>query len=66
MDSCQRTCEDTRDTEFCLRYCDCVLGDLETTDTLDRLLSMSLKKEESDRVTEIAHQCAAEMDAEGK
>jgi uncharacterized membrane protein len=65
MKSCESTCEQTRDNEFCVRYCDCVLGDLEADGTLDGLLSMSLSREENARVTGIAHQCAAKIDAEG-
>lgn len=65
INSCERTCGQTRDKEFCVRYCDCVLGDLEAEGTLEDLLSMSLNRKESAHVTDIAHQCAARIDAEG-
>lgn len=65
MKSCQATCLQTRDKEFCVRYCDCVLGDLEASGALDGLLERRLDRKESDAVTALAHQCAATVDAEG-
>ncbi len=61
--SCERTCQETRDKEFCVSYCNCVLGDLKDAGMLDGLLSMSLSREETSRVTEMAHQCVARIDA---
>lgn len=65
MTSCQATCGQSRDKEFCLRYCDCVLGDLEANSMLQGLLAGSLNREDGYSVTAIAHQCAARIDAEG-
>ena len=65
--SCQRTCEQTRDSPFCTRYCGCMLDALRAEGTLDRLYA-ERNAELSAHISELADMCTAgseETETEG-
>jgi uncharacterized membrane protein len=59
--SCERTCQDTRDAEFCTRYCACMLDTLEK-DTLDALFAGKQTQELRDKVNDSAGYCTADTE----
>jgi uncharacterized membrane protein len=60
--SCEATCEESRDAEFCTRYCVCMLDALERDDSLDRLFAGDQSAELRSRLEASAEQCTVETD----
>lgn len=60
--SCEATCEQTRDAEFCTRYCACMLEKLEQDDSLDQLFAGNESAELRSRIDESAGQCTLMVD----
>jgi len=61
--SCERTCEQTRDADFCARYCDCMLDTLEK-DELGQLFGSAPSPELRAKIEENANLCTARTDGE--
>lgn len=61
--SCEKSCQQTRDAEFCVRYCVCMLDELEK-DGLDQVFSGSTSPELSAKMRENAGFCTAKTDGE--
>ncbi len=59
--SCERTCQDTQNAEFCTRYCACMLDTLEK-DTLDELFAGKQTLELRAKVEDSAGYCTAETE----
>lgn len=64
LSSCQLSCEQTRDTEFCARYCACVLDDLQKDDSFDRFYAGEQSAALTTRVRETTAMCTARSDSE--
>ena len=62
LQSCQRSCEETRDTEFCTRYCVCMIDGLEQGGELDRIMSGDVGAAQRLRVEDLAGICTAATD----
>lgn len=62
LKSCQRSCEQTRDTPFCTTYCVCMLDQLESEDALQRLYGNDQSPELKARVADLAAMCTASTD----
>lgn len=62
--SCQRTCEQTRDSPFCTRYCGCMLDALQGERMLDRLYTEQ-SSDLSAHVSELAGMCTASSEEAG-
>jgi uncharacterized membrane protein len=62
LNSCQVSCEQTRDSAFCSTYCGCMLDELEKDDTLDRLYRADQSPELKAHVSELAGMCTARTD----
>ncbi len=60
--SCERSCGETRDSEFCPRYCGCMLDTLSRENALESIFSGNQSDELRSRVQDIANLCAAETD----
>ncbi len=60
--SCEATCEESRDVEFCTRYCVCMLDALEQDDSLDRLFAGEQSVELRSQLESFAGQCTVETD----
>jgi uncharacterized membrane protein len=60
--SCEATCEESRDVEFCTRYCVCVLDRLEQDNSLDRLFAGDQSAEMRSRLESFAGLCTVETD----
>lgn len=57
--SCEATCQQTRDEAFCARYCECMLGELEMAGDLLKLFSGDEDKKLNERVSGMAVTCTA-------
>lgn len=62
LQSCERTCGEQRDTEFCVRYCVCVLGALERDGTIESFYAGEQSEELSRKAEDAASQCTIETD----
>lgn len=62
MGACTTTCMETRDGDFCPRYCACVLERLDDENRLDDLLAGDQDAETMARLNEIAGICTVETD----
>lgn len=62
LKSCQASCEETRDTEFCSRYCVCMLDALEGEGSLDKLFGADQSPEMQSHISELAGTCTARTD----
>lgn len=62
MDACTATCRETRDGDFCPRYCACVLDRLENENRLDDVFAGDQDAETMARLNEIAGTCTVETD----
>lgn len=62
LKSCQVSCEQTRDTEFCSRYCVCMLDELQKDDSLDRLFAADQSPELKTHVGDTADMCSRRTD----
>lgn len=60
--SCETTCEQTRDAEFCVRYCVCMLDTLEKDDSLNQLFAGNETAELRSRIEESASLCTITAD----
>lgn len=60
--SCEATCQQTRDAEFCTRYCVCMLDKLEQDDSLDQLFAGSESAGLRSRIDASAGQCTLTAD----
>lgn len=60
--SCQVSCEQTRDTAFCTRYCVCMLDTLQQDDSLDRLFSGATNPELKEHIEQTAAACTGRTD----
>ncbi|TIS57793.1 DUF1624 domain-containing protein [Mesorhizobium sp.] len=63
LKSCQISCEQTRDTEFCSSYCVCMLDTLQGEATLDRLYSGDQTAEWKAHIAGLANTCTARTDS---
>ena len=54
LNSCQAACEDTRDTEFCTRYCACMLDPLEQDKSIEGVYAGDQSHELRSRVEQAA------------
>ena len=64
LNSCQASCQETRDTEFCSRYCVCMLDELEGDDGLDKLSKADQTADFKRHVGDLAAQCTARPTAD--
>ena len=62
LKSCQRSCEQSRDTDFCSRYCVCMLDELQKDDSFDRLYAADQSPELKARVGQTAALCSTNTD----
>ncbi|UVK45917.1 DUF1624 domain-containing protein [Mesorhizobium sp. AR07] len=62
LKTCQRSCEQSRDTEFCSSYCVCMLDTLEGEATLDRLYNNDQSAEWKAHISDLAGMCTAKTD----
>lgn len=60
--SCEATCEQTRDAEFCTRYCACMLESLEASGDVDQLFAGNETPELRSRIEQSAGLCTMEAD----
>ena len=60
--SCERACNDSRDTEFCTRYCVCMIEKLQTEGTFDRVIAGDEDPDLRSRVEGSAEACTVETD----
>lgn len=64
LSSCQLSCEQSRDTEFCARYCACVLDDLQKDDAFDRVYAGEQSPMLKARVGNSTEMCSASADSD--
>lgn len=62
LKSCQVSCEQSRDTEFCSRYCVCMLDELQKDDSLDRMYAADTSPELKAHVADAADMCSRRTD----
>ena len=60
--ACERTCTETRDEEFCARYCVCMLDRLEGADALGRVMGSDPSGELDNAVKDMAEMCTVESE----
>ncbi|RVD13384.1 DUF1624 domain-containing protein [Mesorhizobium sp. M7A.F.Ca.ET.027.02.1.1] len=63
LKTCQLSCEQSRDTEFCTSYCVCMLDTLEGEATLDRLYNNDQTAEWKTHLSDLAGMCTAKTDS---
>lgn len=63
MNSCEASCRETRDADFCPRYCTCMLDALNLDDGLDKLSKADQTADFKRHVGDLAAQCTASTDA---
>lgn len=59
LNSCNRTCAQTANEDFCARYCVCVLNTLESENRLDDLFSDDQDAARQDRLANTARSCTS-------
>ena len=64
LQSCEQSCGEMRDTEFCTRYCACMIGALERDNAMTGIYSGDESPELRARVEDIAGICTAQTDTE--
>ncbi|WP_378950288.1 DUF1624 domain-containing protein [Mesorhizobium sp. ANAO-SY3R2] len=62
--SCQVSCEQSRDTDFCSRYCVCMLDDLQKDNSLDRIYAGDKSTDLRAHIGDTAQMCTARTDGE--
>ena len=62
LQSCERTCNEQRDTEFCARYCVCMLDTLERENAIEGVYAGERSEALRSRVEDIAGRCTDETD----
>ncbi|RFC68089.1 MULTISPECIES: heparan-alpha-glucosaminide N-acetyltransferase [Mesorhizobium] len=55
--ACQRTCEQTRDADFCSAYCVCMLDELSDNGLMDGMFNSAQSAEQRETVQNLAAQC---------
>ena len=60
--SCEAACHDTRDTEFCTRYCVCMLETLERDNAIEGVFANDQSAELHSQVEAVADICTVETD----
>jgi uncharacterized membrane protein len=60
--SCEAACQDTRDTEFCTRYCVCMLETLERDNAIEGVFANDQSAELRAKVEAVANVCTVETD----
>jgi uncharacterized membrane protein len=60
--SCEAACHDTRDTEFCTRYCVCMLETLERDNAIEGVFANEQSTELRSQVEAVAEICTVETD----
>jgi uncharacterized membrane protein len=64
--ACERTCEASRDQEFCARYCVCMLEELETAEVLDRVLESDNDPQLGVQTRALAGLCSARSEPDAQ
>ena len=62
LQSCEAACHDTRDTEFCTRYCVCMLETLERDNAIEGVFANDQSAELRSQVEAVANICTVETD----
>jgi uncharacterized membrane protein len=62
LQSCEAACNEQRDTEFCTRYCVCMLGTLEREGAIEGVYARDRSEALQSRVEDIAGRCTIETD----
>ncbi|MEP9388539.1 DUF1624 domain-containing protein [Mesorhizobium sp. KR9-304] len=62
IQSCERACNEQRDTAFCARYCVCMLGTLERENAIEGVFAGEQSAELRGRVEDIAGRCTVDTD----
>lgn len=62
LQSCERACNEQRDTEFCARYCVCMLDTLERENAIEGVYAGDRSDELQSRVEDIAGRCTIDTD----
>ncbi len=62
LQSCEAACNEQRDTEFCTRYCVCMLGTLEREGAIEGVYAGDRSEALQSRVEDIAGRCTIETD----
>ena len=55
--ACQRTCEQTRDVDFCSAYCVCMLDELSDNGLMESMFNSAQSAEQRETVQSLAAQC---------
>jgi uncharacterized membrane protein len=64
LNACQASCREMRDTDFCSRYCVCMLDALEVDGSLDKLSKGDQTADFKRHVGDLATQCTASTDSD--
>ena len=62
LQSCEAACKEQRDTEFCARYCVCMLDTLERENAIEGVYAGDRSEELQSRVEDIAGRCTIATD----
>jgi uncharacterized membrane protein len=62
LQSCEAACNEQRDTEFCTRYCVCMLGTLEREGAIEGVYAGERSEALQSRVEDIAGRCTVDTD----
>ena len=62
IQSCERACNEQRDSGFCTRYCVCMLDTLERENAIEGVYAGERSEELQSRVEDIAGRCTVETD----
>ncbi|MEO9337987.1 DUF1624 domain-containing protein [Mesorhizobium sp. SB112] len=62
LKSCQTSCEELRDTEFCTAYCVCMLDSIQAEGALDKLFTGGQNNELQTKIGDFAAICTAQTD----
>jgi len=57
VQACQRTCEQTRDVDFCSAYCVCMLDELSDNGLIDSMFNSAQSADQRETVQSLAAQC---------
>ncbi|RCS24356.1 DUF1624 domain-containing protein [Phyllobacterium salinisoli] len=60
--SCEQSCDAANDTQFCQRFCSCVMGELEKADMFDNVFAGRTDTQTDPAVKEIAGICTRESE----
>ena len=62
LQSCEAACKEQRDTEFCARYCVCMLDTLERENAIEGVYAGDRSEALRSRVEDIAGRCTVDTD----